>query len=217
MILVIPILNNNNYEQLRFALRSITTHHNITRCILVGGRPKWYTGEHIQHKDYGPIYKEHNIRDKVLRAAEYIVDKTVALPSIDFLFANDDHILLAPITKVYDKGSLLSWLNKRVGNGSYTRCLRNTYQRYGDVPDVDTHCPVMMNTELVQRTNFEWPPYGIGFKTCYAQENSITSETYPDCKIDHLPKERCLWFSMTDNFTVKELFALFPKPSIFEQ
>lgn len=225
MILVIPLLNNNNYEQLRFALRSITTHHDVTRCILVGGKPKWYTGEHIPHKDYGPIYKEHNIRDKVLNAADYIASETVevgtqnsvAIDDTDFLFANDDHILLAPITKVYDKGSLLSCLSKRVGNGSYTRCLRNTYQRYGDVPDVDTHCPMMMNTELVKRTNFEWPPYGIGFKTCYAQENNIASETYPDCKTDHLPKDRRLWFSMTDNFPVKELFALFPKPSIFEQ
>lgn len=207
MNLVIPLLNNGNYEQLRFALRSITKHHSINRCVIVGGKPGWFTGEHIPHKDYGPIYKEHNIRDKVVVGCENI--------SGDFLFANDDHIILAPITKVYNKGLLSECLSKRQGNGSYTRCLRNTFERYGDVPNVDTHCPVFMTAEGVKRTAIDWPAYGIGFKTCYAQENGIESEYIPDCKTDKLPQGR-EWFSMTDGFKVKELFALFPDKCIFE-
>jgi len=210
MILIIPLRNDGRYEQLRFALRSITRHHKVDRCIVVGGRPAWYTGEHIQHKDYPHIRKEQNIRDKVLTAAATITG--------EFMFANDDHILLAPLTKIYNKGSMEPELAKRIGNGSYTRCLRNTYQRYGNVPNVDTHCPMIMDAELVQRTNFDWPDFGIGFKTCYAQENNIASEYYPDCKVSTLREvSNRLWFSMTDQFNVKELFAYFPEKSTFEK
>lgn len=204
-VLVIPLRNDGRYDQLRFALRSITTHHNITRCILVGGKPSWYTGDHIPHKDYGPVFKEANIRDKVIAANVHG----------EFLFANDDHILLKPINEVYNKGLLSECLSKRVGNGSYTRCLRNTFEHYGDVPNVDIHCPMWMTGEGVLKTAFDWPQFGIGFKTCYAQENCVESEYMEDCKVSMLPSGR-EWFSMTDQFKVQELFGLFPQKSIFE-
>jgi hypothetical protein len=206
MTVVIPLKNDGRYDQLRFALRSITTHHNITRCILVGGKPDWYTGEHIPHKDYGPVFKEANIRDKVLAAGD--VGR--------FLFANDDHILMAPISSTWNKGSLSVCLKNRIGNGSYTRCLRNTLEHYGDVPNIDIHCPMFMTSEGVQRTNFEWPEYGIGFKTCYAQENQVESVYIEDCKVDKLPSGRT-WFSMTDAFNVRQLVEIFPKACFLEK
>ncbi|HRI24369.1 MAG TPA: hypothetical protein PLZ45_06810 [Ferruginibacter sp.] len=209
MNLVIPLRNDNRYEQLRFALRSITKQHKIDRCIIVGGRPGWYKGDHLPHKDYSHILKEHNIRDKVIAGASTITG--------EFMFANDDHILLSPLTKTYHKGFLQPELANRFGNGSYTRCLRNTYERYGNVANVDTHCPMMLDAELVKRTDFDWPDFGIGFKTCYAQENNIGSDYYPDCKVSVLKEVRNrLWFSMTDQFNVKELFGIFPEKSIFE-
>jgi len=207
MTVVIPLRNDGNYSQLRFALRSITTHHpEITDCILVGGKPDWYTGQHIPHKDYGPVFKEANIRDKVL--ASGVRGR--------FLFANDDHILLTPIVSTWNKGLLSECLKNRIGNGSYTRCLRNTLEHYGDVDNVDCHCPIWMDSEGVKRTNFEWPEFGIGFKTCYAQENGVKSEYMEDCKVDKLPVGRP-WFSLTDAFNVRQLFGLFPEKCIFEK
>lgn len=204
---IIPLKNNNQYNQLRFALRSITKHHpEITECILVGGKPAWYTGKHIPFKDYGPVFKEANIRDKVLAGCQG-VDQ--------FLFANDDHILLAPLTKIFNKGLLLYCLSKRIGNGSYTRCLRNTFEHYGDVDNVDIHCPMWMTGEGVKKTNFEWPEFGIGFKTCYAVENQILSEYMEDCKTSTVPVNR-EWFSLTDNFPLQNLTQYFPERSIFE-
>lgn len=207
MNLVIPLRNGGGYEQLRFALRSITTHHNVTDCILVGGKPVWYTGQHIPFKDYWPIHKEANIRDKTIAGAELVQG--------EFMFANDDHILLQPITETYNKGLLSTNLAKRVGNGSYTRCLRNTLDHYGDIDNVDCHCPMMMTTEGVRKTAFDWPDFGIGFKTCYSQENGIESVYMEDCKTDRMPVNR-QWFSLTDNFPVQKLVALFPKKCIFE-
>lgn len=204
--LIIPLKNNGLYEQLRFALRSITTHHEIARCILVGGKPDWYTGEHIPHKDYSPQFKEANIRDKVLAGSVGVGE---------FLFANDDHILLSPINEVYNKGLLSTCLASRIGNGSYTRCLRNTFEHYGNVPNIDCHVPMWMTSEGVKKTNFEWPEYGIGFKTCYAQENNIESVYMEDCKTSTLPTGR-EWFSLTDNFNMRQMFGLFPEKCIFE-
>lgn len=209
MNLVIPLLNSSNYNQLRFALRSITKHHSIDNCILVGGKPTWYKGDHITHKDYGPVFKEHNIRDKTLTAARTFTG--------EFMFANDDHILLAPLTTTYNKGLLSECLSKRVGTGSYTRCLQNTFDYYGDVQNTDTHCPMIMDAAGVDKTAFDWPQFGIGFKTAYCQENGIESEYYPDCKVASLKEVRSrLWFSMNDNFPVKDLFAYFPDKCKFE-
>lgn len=209
MILIIPLSNNGSYDDLRFALRSITTHHDVTECILVGGKPDWYTGTHIAHKDYSPVFKEANIRDKVLVGASTVEG--------EFMFANDDHILLQPLDATYNKGLLTECLKTRIGNGSYTRLLRNTLEHYGDVLNVDCHVPMMMDATLVHKTNFQWPDFGIGFKTCYAQENGIESEYYPDCKTDKMPPPGRKWFSLAAGFPVRELFGMFNKPSIFEK
>lgn len=206
MILVIPLINKTQSPELRYALRSITTHHDITECILVGGKPDWYTGSHIAHKDYGPIYKEQNIRDKVIAAGV----------QGEFMFANDDHILLEPLTSTWNKGLLKDCLSLRIGNGSYTRCLRNTFEKYGNVPNVDTHCPMIMDGEMLQRTNFEWPQYGIGFKTCYTQENNLPSVYMEDCKVDKIPIGKP-WFSLAENFRVNTLQEIYPQHCKFEK
>lgn len=217
---IIPLKNNNQYDQLRFALRSITKHHpEITECILVGGKPPWYTGKHIPFKDYGPVFKEANIRDKVLVGSQLIGNQQGQVGadtgSTPFLFANDDHILMAPISSTWNKGLLSHCLSKRIGNGSYTRCLRNTFEHYGDVDNVDIHCPMWMTGEGVKKTNFEWPEFGIGFKTCYAVENGVASEYMEDCKTAVVPVNR-EWFSLTDNFPLQNLTQYFPERSIFE-
>lgn len=211
MVAILPLLNRDPGHQLRYALRSLAKH-GVTRCILVGGKPKWYKGEHLPFKDYGPDRKEENIRDKVHAACK-------AFHVEEFIFANDDHILLQPLTQIHNKGTLSTTLQGRIGNGSYTRCLRNTFNHYGDVPNVDTHAPMLMTTAGVERTMFEWPAWGIGFKTCYAQENGITSVYYPDMKIDK-PSDITgrEYFSLTDAFRdYKWLEEMFGEPSLFEK
>lgn len=205
MTLAIPLSNNGRYNQLRYSLRSITKHHpEITECVLIGGKPDWYNGNHVIHKDYGPDHKEKNIRDKI------------SLVSGSFLFANDDHILLEPIKTTWNKGMLQDNLSARNGNGSYTRLLKNTFEKYGNVPNVDTHCPMWMDSVGVQKTLFDWPRFGVGFKTCYAQENNIESEFMEDCKTDRIPPADRQWFSLTDNFPEQYLAQLFPNKCKFE-
>lgn len=206
MTLLIPLRNTGTYEKLRYALRSITTHMDITDCILVGGKPDWYTGFHVEHPDYTLERKEENIRDKVIAGA----------PAGEFLFANDDHILKAPLRFTWDKGPISETLAGRNPNGTYGRLLHNTIQRYGDVANVDCHCPMIMTGEGVQRTAFQWPQFGLGFKTCYAQENGIDSTYITDCKVSHLPAGR-EWWSMTSDFDLRQLFRILPEKSKFEK
>lgn len=175
--------------------------------IVVGGKPSWYIGHHIEHEDYHLTQKEKNIRDKVIKGAEGLGS---------FLFANDDHILQFPIKETYNKGKLSTTIQGRNPSGSYTRTLINTLNKYGDVDNVDTHCPMWMDSELLMKCNYEWPLFGIGFKTCYAQENNINSVFMPDCKVSTIPINK-QWYSMTDQFNTRLLQNIFPTASKFER
>lgn len=206
MQIVIPLLNKGPYEQLRYAMRSMATVYPNAEFILVGGKPKWYKGHHVAFSDYHPTKKEENIRDKVIAGSKGLGN---------FLFANDDHILQFPIMETYNKGKLSETVKGRNPSGSYTRLLLNTIAQYGDVDNVDTHCPMWMNSNMIKNTNFEWPLFGIGFKTCYAQENKIESIFMNDCKVSKIPPPR-RWWSMTDDFDTRQLSSIYQQPSKFE-
>lgn len=175
--------------------------------IIVGGKPTWYCGYHIDFPDYDQSKKEQNIRDKVIEGSKGLGC---------FLFANDDHIISKPITEVYNKGKISSTIVGRNPSGSYTRLLINTLNKYGNVDNVDTHCPMWMDSELVLKCDFDWPLFGLGFKTCYAQENNIKSVYMPDCKVSTIPENKS-WFSMNDSFDTRHLNALYPNKSKFEK
>ena len=204
---IIPLRNNDDGRYLRYALRSLT-QQGVTRCILVGGKPRWYVGDHVPFPDYTPERKEENIRDKVHAGAKL---------ATEFIFSNDDHMLLAPVTYAHNKGLLSQTLIGRNPNGSYSRLLVNTMQRYGDVPNADTHSPQVMTAAGVERCMFDWPKFGIGFKTCYCQENGVTTDYYPDLKLDR-PADVSgrLYFSTSDIYPVKALEKLWPTPCLFE-
>ena len=204
--IVIPLLNNGPYEQLRYSIRSMAAVYPAAEFIIVGGKPKWYKGYHLPFSDYHNSQKEQNIRDKVIEGSKGLGC---------FLFANDDHIIMFPIKETYNKGKLSESIKGRNPSGSYTRLLINTIAKYGDVDNVDTHCPMWMDSNLIKNTNFEWPLFGIGFKTCYAQENNIKSVYMPDCKVSKVPINKP-WFSMTDQFNTRLLQNIFPTASKFE-
>lgn len=204
---VIPLRNTspNDYWELRHALRSLCQHAGITRCVLVGGKPSWYTGEHIPFPDYTADRKEENIRDKVLAAG---VDQ--------FLYSNDDMFIRDPVTQVYNKGLLSQTIVSRGTMGSYTRLLKNTFARFGDVPNVDNHYPMYMKLNGVDRT--EWPQYGYGFKTTYAQLNGVESIYTPDEKVSDVANVGDGWFSTNDDTKNLQMLAqLYPECSIFEK
>lgn len=213
MNLIIPLRNGspNKYYELRFALRSICQHNLIDRCILVGGKPDWYVGDHIPFPDYDQYRKEENIRDKTNAGAQLIGG--------DFMYSNDDFFVTAPYPGLHNKGLLSDCLKNRNPAGSYTRLLKNTLTHFGDIPNVDTHAPMVMNTEGVERTMFDWPQWGLAFKTTYAAVNGLDSVYHPDCKVmdvaDVVPG---YYFSTYENSkNMEKLLEMWATPSIFEK
>lgn len=228
MNLVIPLLNTsiNNYFELRYAIRSACKHNRVERCVLVGGKPIWYTGDHVLHVDYDKERKEENIRDKVVAGAKYLKLTTkapgdyIGTGDVDFLFMNDDHFMLSPYQWAHNKGLLSATLKNRQPNGIYTRLLQNTFDHFGDVPNADTHCPLRMSNHGVERTVFDWPRFGLGFKTTYCQLNNIQTTYHIDHKVGDLslvPPD-APYFSTTGYYKgAEKLLEMFPEKSIFER
>lgn len=206
---IIPLRSHDDGRYLRYALRSLASH-GITRCILVGGKPRWYVGDHIAHPDYTHDRKEENIRDKVMAGCR-------AFHVEQFLFANDDHMVLQPGPFNHNKGLISETFKGRNPNGSYARLLVNTINRYGDVANADIHGPLLMTSEGMERTIFEWPRFGYGFKTAYCQENGVITEPYEDIKLDR-PADVSgrIYFSTSDIYPVKALEKIFPNVCKFE-
>jgi len=215
MTCIIPLINKGDTRELRYALRSLYHNGGITRCILVGGKPDWYIGDHIPHGDYRPEYKEQNIRDKVILGSNYVEGP--------FLMANDDHFVFKPITKVFNKGLLSDTLKTRSTHSSYAITIKNTINRFGDVPDVDLHCPMWMDRSGLRAMTMEfadhgevWPRFGLLFKTAYCQVNGIESEYMADYKTNRVENmENREWFSTMNYFNGLE--NIFPVPSCFEK
>lgn len=213
MDVIIPLANRSldNFIDLRFALRSLCLYNKIDRVILVGGEPSWYCGDHLPFPDYPAQYKEQNLRDKTLAGSEIVKG--------EFLYSNDDFFLLAPYAGAHNKGLLSETIRTRNPQGSYTRCLQNTLDVFGDVVNADTHCPLMMNTDGFQKLIFKWPDYGYGIKTTYCQMNKIETTFYSDLKTDRVPLDLTrLYFSTNNAFRdYKRLGELFTEKSIFER
>lgn len=208
MNLLIPVRANREAYTLKFAIRSICQFNDIERCLLVGFKPDWYTGEYLPHPDYTADRKEENIRDKTVAGSKLMGE---------FLFANDDHFMLSPYMGVHNKGRLSETIKSRQPNGSYTHLLQNTLSMFGDVPNVDTHYPMMMNKAGVEKTVLDWPRWGIGFKTTYAYLNNIHSVYHPDNKVNDIKHAGPPYFSTSSICQgLEKLSLMFPIKSIFE-
>ena len=211
MNLLIPLLNSstNDYYELRHAIRSICKHNNIHTCTVVGGKPRWYTGSHIPFPDYPREKKEENIRDKVLAGAKDLGR---------FLFANDDHFMMAPYMGILNKGLLSETAKGLQISGSYTIAIRSTMDMFGDVEDVDTHYPMVMDYDGVKKTVGEWPKWGLLFKTTYAQLNGLDSTYMPDNKVKDISTVTGKFFSTSENCrNITLLSKLFHRKSPFEK
>lgn len=209
MNLLIPLRSDRQAYTLKYAIRSICQHNDITRCLLVGFKPDWFTGEHLAFPNYKPDYKERNIRDKV-NAGAHLME--------DFLFANDDHFMNSPYLGTLNKGPLSEVISTLSPHGSYTHLLNNTLQLFGDVPCTDIHYPLMMNREGVEKVMFDWPRWGYGLKTCYTEMNHISSTYMKDMKLHRLGNIDYPFFSTSSICqNLKLLDTLYPNKSIFER
>lgn len=207
MRLVIPYKTQGEGVELRYAIRSMFLYFkDITGCIIVGDKPDWYTGEHIQFPDeFGR--KEFSIYQKLMQVQDTV------------LYSNDDFFALKPFgadLPYYYTGKVRDYAGKDKRYRDLYRACLPTWLNF------DGHTPMIIDTK-----KFEWI-VDRPIKTYYANQNNLPGTPLIDLKITgkylyseykNLIKGRP-FFSTKDNEDcpnmVKLWNELYPTPSPFE-
>jgi len=134
----------NNYETLRFSMRSVEIHFpQNSGIVIIGEKPRWYQGEHHYVPDASscPYINQWN---KLLFAAN--------LPHLSdtFLYCDDDFILLEPYTpSFYSNGTLAAKAAQHAHQTSqWAQCVLNTYRLFPNAINHLLHTPLPIHREM---------------------------------------------------------------------
>jgi len=204
---VIPLGTGGNARsniELLYMLRGLQAHHPEAVPVLIGEKPLWYKGEHIPLAEDPTNVKEENIRAKVREACNHYSE---------FVFANDDHFLLAPFSgRNYCQHSL-SYFSSLCFGGIYKLCIDNTIKIAGsDYPYYDVHTPIVINSELFkQHCSEAWTRNrAMVLKTYYAYCCKLVGTAYIDAglKSPHDLAEIRLLLDGRIMFTINDTVAI---------
>ena len=171
---VYPIGKGSSWKnnELRFSLRSIEKFGiNVGKIFIVGELPDFLSGEDIIHIKADDIFNpqvnaDGNIIHKVLAAC---ADNRL---SEDFLFINDDHILLKPTVLKeipnFHKGDMRTFPDSYWTINHWRKRLKNTMdiliEKGASTLHFDCHTPIVINrkafTDMISHFNYQ---EGIGF------------------------------------------------------
>jgi hypothetical protein len=128
---------------------------------LVGGKPKWYRGNHVQTRQRGTKFQ--NARTNI----DAIID-SVGIND-DFVLMNDDFFVLGPVAKLgyYYSGPLINkvkYFEAKHPDAKYTGLLRRSHDRLlelgvEDPKDYALHLPFKMNKRKLAEVlplNMSW-------------------------------------------------------------
>lgn len=141
-------LNN----ELRFSLRALEKYGiNVGKIFIVGSKPSYITNDVIHIPATDPFKPElnadGNIAHKVLIACD---DPRL---SDNFLFINDDHILLKPVAiqniPPFNRGDMWGWDESQFIQNHWRKRLKRTcdilHERGYTTYDYDCHTPILFN------------------------------------------------------------------------
>lgn len=219
MDLVIPLLahSDNDFLDLRYALRGFERFLPHDKVYLIGGKPSWIKKvQHIPAEDS----PDTNLREK------NIFDKLLLYPGDKFVYCGDDYYLLEPWTEEYLWDMLLA--NKLYSMSrfsTYQKTIANTLRVLPAGKNYDTHCPITMKrAPLHSLTRYNWHlPYGYCLQSLYARAAGVVGVQYPDMKmrepftLEDLAGRK--WFSTADGVVDKSrkvMEMLYPKKSKYE-
>lgn len=144
---IVYICRNGENEELRYSIRSVIENLPHDNIWVVGGKPKWYSGNHIAVSQDGRKYDNARKNMKAIAASSEI--------SEDFILMNDDFFVVSPVDQLrhYHGGLLserISFLREKYGVSQYSQMLAKTAkylaQRGIHEPlDYALHIPFMMN------------------------------------------------------------------------
>jgi hypothetical protein len=141
------ICRNGENEELRYSIRSVEKHLPPGRIWVVGGKPDWYTGNHI------PVNQDDSKYDNAIENLRAACESKKIGSS--FALMNDDFFAIKPLQEIptyvggfiVEKVALYSAIAPR---STYTKRLLRTSIKLGkvgmDLPrDYELHVPMMMN------------------------------------------------------------------------
>jgi hypothetical protein len=144
---LVYICRSGENEELRYSIRSAFKNLKFNNLWVVGGKPSWYKGLHLQVPQVSRKYV--NMQRNVMK-----LSKSAEI-SDSFILMNDDFYIISPVDKVenmnggrlIDKANMYDSLSP---NSSYTKRLFDTYERlrdkgFEDPIDFELHVPIVIN------------------------------------------------------------------------
>jgi hypothetical protein len=223
--IVIPLGNGSSWKnnELRYCLRSLVNMPHRHVYLITDKVPDFVTNiEHIKAIDTEKI-PDTNILKKVVKACE---SPKVSDP---FIFMNDDHYCIDPITELpdYYNGTLEQYLRKRGARDNYGFRVLNTIkrlQRLGATTKYfDIHYPIVYDKSGFMShvaAVYDDHKYGYVLKSLYGNGMALEGKQIQDCKSNLFPRETLPFFSSYPNIskTVKGwLEGKFPNKSVYEK
>lgn len=164
-----PLANLSTWQdnELRYSLRSF----NPNRVVVIGHKPSWYTGEHYPF----PAGAWSKPKDIFLKTRE------MCKHADEFIFCNDDHFLLQPLTTLpnYYQCPLKKF---KGGSQTFMRYVDNTSRLFPDGMYYDIHTPMRIESAkflTLQYTN------DVVMKSLYGNSFPGESVQLNDLKINH--------------------------------
>jgi hypothetical protein len=170
-------------EELRYSIRSVVESFPDSNIWVVGGKPSWYSGNHINIKQVLTKYRN------AIQNLNAICNSNEI--SEEFVLMNDDFYIVKNINtiKTYHGGLLLDKINlyqKINSNSNYTRKLAATYKKIKslniDSPlDYELHVPMIMEKKklkqiLQNNDQFLW-------RSIYGNVFGVGGEQMEDVKV----------------------------------
>jgi len=225
---VVYICKNGNNEELRYSIRSIVANLNFENIWVIGGKPDWYSGNHIDVPQQKGKYK--NARANLYAACNS------ELISESFILMNDDFYVINKVSDIpYMHGGLLknkvSSYMALSGNTSYVAMLNKTLNNLSkrfkkDILDYELHVPMVMEKtklkSVLEYTDFWRSRYGNTYNVGGIQMTDVKvygpeSRSRISYDLDNMIYDYIS--SNDDSFDqvkTKVLADRFPNPSIYE-
>lgn len=175
------ICRDGDNEELRYSIRSIVKNLPDVNVILVGGKPKWYSGQYIS------VENEKNKFYSITKCWKYIKESNHI--SNNFILMNDDFYLLKKINEIpiMHGGPLKEKIDKYTsahGHNRYSRILLDAYNKLkhikiSDPFDYDIHVPMPIEKDKItdQVLNSLAP------RSMYGNVNNIGGTYIDDVKV----------------------------------
>lgn len=187
---------------------------NVENVLIIGHKPDWLINVHHETWE-GRFPKVEDIFRKVKKAAE-LYD--------EFIFANDDHFLMQPLTELpyYYSCKLRDF--KGTAGDSFYRYVDTTARIFSNGNYYDIHTPMICKKEVIDQLQYK---KDVLFKSYYCNTAGVEGVELSDCKISgHIRTEEIVryvkdrpFISTDESISVelkKYLLERFPNKSKFE-